>query len=148
MLRKSLIIAAAGLAIVGTGSLTSRANALPLGLPADAIDQVNIVDPVALCFYVDGWNGPGLYECGYRFRRGFGWHGHRDGGGRAISVAAAADATCTAGAAVAVAGAAEAVAAAAAAARGTSDFSQAHFRAPDRQARPGRRHVAGPGFSV
>ena len=84
MLRKSLIIAAAGLAIVGTGSLTSRANALPLGLPADAIDQVNIVDPVALCFYVDGWNGPGLYECGYRCRRGFGWHGHRHGGGRAV----------------------------------------------------------------
>ena len=82
MLRKSLIIAAAGLAIIATGSLTSRANALPLGLPADAIDQMNNVDKVALCFYVDGWNGPGLYECGYRFRRGFGWHGHRGGGGR------------------------------------------------------------------
>ena len=84
MLRKSLIIAAAGLAIIGTGSLTSRANALPLGLPADAIDQMNNVDQVALCFYVDGWNGPGLYECGYRLRRGFGWHGHRHGGGRVV----------------------------------------------------------------
>jgi hypothetical protein len=81
MLRKSLIIAAVGIAIAATGSLTSRANALPLGLPADAIDQMNIVDPVALCFYIDGWNGPGMYQCGYRMRRGFGWHGHRHGGG-------------------------------------------------------------------
>lgn len=81
MLRKSLIIAAAGLAIIGTGSLTSRTNAMPLGLPADAIDQINVVDSVALCFYIDGWNGPGLYQCGYRLRRGYGWHGHRSGGG-------------------------------------------------------------------
>jgi hypothetical protein len=80
MIRKSLIIAAAAIAIAATGSLTTRANAVPLGLPVDAIDQMNLVDPVALCFYVDGWNGPGLYQCGYRFRRGFGWHGHRGGG--------------------------------------------------------------------
>jgi hypothetical protein len=85
MLRKSLIIAAAGLAIIGTGSLTSRASAMPLGLPAAAIDQMNIVDSVALCFYVDGWNGPGLYQCGDRLRRGYGWHGHRHGGGGHIN---------------------------------------------------------------
>jgi uncharacterized membrane protein YgcG len=82
MIRKALIIAAAGIAIAAAGSLTSRANAMPLGMPADTADQMNLVDPVALCFYVDGWNGPGLYECGYRFRRGFGWHGARRGGGR------------------------------------------------------------------
>ena len=36
---------------------------------------------VAICFYLDGWNGPGFYDCGYRHRRGHGWHGkHHDGG--------------------------------------------------------------------
>jgi hypothetical protein len=87
MIRQGLIIAAAGIAIAiaAAGSLTpSRAQAMPLGLPADVVDQMNIVDPVALCFYIDGWNGPGMYQCGYRFRRGFGWHGHRGGGGRAV----------------------------------------------------------------
>jgi hypothetical protein len=33
------------------------------------------VSNVGLCFYFDGWNGPGFYECGYRHRRGHGWHG-------------------------------------------------------------------------
>jgi hypothetical protein len=84
MLRKGLIIAAAGIAIAAGSSLTSRANAMPLGLPTDTADQLNLVDTVALCFYVDGWNGPGLYECGFRFRRGFGWHGARRGGGRVV----------------------------------------------------------------
>ena len=85
MLRKSLIVAAAAIAIAATGALApSRAQAMPLGLPVDVADQMNIVDPVALCFYFDGWNGPGMYQCGYRFRRGFGWHGHRGGGGRAV----------------------------------------------------------------
>jgi uncharacterized membrane protein YgcG len=81
MLRKVLITAAAGIAIVAAGSLSlSRANAMPIGLPASAIDEINMTEQVALCFYVDGWNGPGLYQCGYRFRRGHGWHGHRGGG--------------------------------------------------------------------
>jgi hypothetical protein len=57
---------------------------MPNGLPAAAIDQIDITEAVALCFYIDGWNGPGLYQCGYRMRRGFGWHGHRGGGGRAV----------------------------------------------------------------
>ena len=72
MIRKVLITAAAGIAIVAAGSLaSSRANAMPLGLPAAAIDQIDITEAVALCFYVDGWNGPGMYQCGYRMRRGF-----------------------------------------------------------------------------
>src|SRR5450759_205427 len=29
-------------------------------------NQLNLVEQVALCFYVDGWNGAGMYECGYR----------------------------------------------------------------------------------
>jgi hypothetical protein len=84
MLRKALVIAAAGIAIVAAGSLApSRANAMPNGLPSAAIDQIDITEAVALCFYIDGWNGPGMYQCGYRVRRGFGWHGHR-GGGRVV----------------------------------------------------------------
>jgi hypothetical protein len=35
------------------------------------------VTNVALCFYIDGWNGPGMYDCGFRHRRGHGWHGKR-----------------------------------------------------------------------
>jgi hypothetical protein len=85
MIRKALITAAAGIAIIAAGSLaSSRANAMPNGLPAAAIDQIDITEAVALCFYIDGWNGPGMYQCGYRVRRGYGWHGHRGGGGRAV----------------------------------------------------------------
>ena len=79
MIRKILV--AAGIAIAATGSLaSSRANAMPIGLPAAALDQIDMTEAVALCFYVDGWNGPGMYQCGYRLRRGFGWHGARRGG--------------------------------------------------------------------
>jgi hypothetical protein len=82
MIRKALITAAAGIAIIAAGSLaSSRANAMPLGLPAAAIDQIDMTEAVAICFYIDGWNGPGMYQCGYRMRRGYGWHGERRGGG-------------------------------------------------------------------
>ena len=82
MIRKALVTAAAGIAIIAASSLApSRASAMPMGLPAAAIDQIDITEAVALCFYIDGWNGPGLYQCGYRMRRGFGWHGPRGGGG-------------------------------------------------------------------
>jgi hypothetical protein len=78
-MRKFLIAAAAGLMVVVAGSLTApRAEAMPLALPTGMIDQLNMVDQVAFCFYIDGWNGPGMYECGYRHRRGEGWHGRRD----------------------------------------------------------------------
>ena len=78
-MRKFLIAAAAGLAVVVTGSLTApRADAITLALPTGMTTQLNMVEQVALCFYVDGWNGPGMYECGYRHRRGYGWHGPRD----------------------------------------------------------------------
>jgi len=85
MIRKFFVAASIGAAIVAAGSLApSRASAMPMGLPADIADQINVVEPVAFCFYVDGWNGPGLYQCGYRLRRGFGWHGARGGGGRVV----------------------------------------------------------------
>ena len=78
-MRKVLIAAAAGLTVVFAGSLTaSRAEAMPRVPLSDAATKLNMVDQVALCFYVDGWNGPGLYQCGYRHRRGYGWHGRRD----------------------------------------------------------------------
>ena len=53
-----------------------RAEAMPFALPLT--NQLNMIEQVALCFYVDGWNGPGMYECGYRHRRGEGWHGRRE----------------------------------------------------------------------
>ncbi len=87
MIRKFLIAAAAAIAIVAAGPLApSRAHAMPLGLLAGAVDQIDMTEAVALCFYVDGWNGPGMYQCGYRMRRGYGWHGHRDGGGSRVVV--------------------------------------------------------------
>jgi hypothetical protein len=83
MIRKVLITTAAGIAMIAAGSLmSSRANAMPIGLPAAAIDQIDMTEAVALCFYLDGWNGPGMYQCGFRSRRGMGWHGRRDGGRR------------------------------------------------------------------
>jgi hypothetical protein len=82
-MRKFLIAAAAGLAIVVAGSLAApRAGAMPLALPPGVTDQLNMVEQVAFCFYIDGWNGPGMYECGYRHRHGKGWHGPREGGER------------------------------------------------------------------
>jgi hypothetical protein len=75
-MRKFLITAAAGAAMLAAGSLS--ASAMTPGIPST--DGINPVSKVALCFYIDGWNGPGLYDCGFRYRRGYGWHGHRHGG--------------------------------------------------------------------
>ena len=51
---------------------------MPLSAPGLVGDGVNPVQNVAFCFYLDGWNGPGLYDCGFRHRRGLGWHGRRE----------------------------------------------------------------------
>lgn len=76
-MRKFLI--AAGLTVALAGSLASpRAEAMTFPLPTGMTDQFNIIEQVALCFYLDGWNGPGMYQCGFRHRRGEGWHGRRD----------------------------------------------------------------------
>ena len=78
-MKKFLIAAAAALTIAMAGSFAApRANAMPIA-PL-AIDETSMVEQVALCFYIDGWNGPGFYNCGYRHRRGFGWHGSSRGG--------------------------------------------------------------------
>ena len=72
-----LLTSTAAVAILTTTSLIpNRAAAIPLSGLADiplASKQVNPIEKAALCFYLDGWNGPGLYECGYRRRYGEGF---------------------------------------------------------------------------
>jgi len=72
-----LLTTAAAAAILTTVSLIPNyAAAIPVGALADiptALEQVNPMEKVALCFYLDGWNGPGLYQCGYRRRLGEGF---------------------------------------------------------------------------
>jgi hypothetical protein len=72
-MRKFLLAAAAATTILAAGS----ANAMPA---ANNIAVDSPVTNVALCFYLDGWNGPGMYDCGFRHRRGHGWHGKRHDG--------------------------------------------------------------------
>jgi hypothetical protein len=90
-------LAAVAAVAVGVTAIGTRAEAGPLpafgGLGA-ASDAVAITENVQYffggrnyCFYDDGWNGPGWYWCGYRYRRGFGFggghgfHGWGRGGG-------------------------------------------------------------------
>jgi hypothetical protein len=72
-----LLTATAATAILTTTSLIPNcAAAIPLRGQADiptALELVTPIEKVALCFYFDGWNGPGLYECGYRRRYGEGF---------------------------------------------------------------------------
>src|SRR5262252_3075534 len=68
---------AAAAAILATAALIPNcAAAIPFGGLADiraAVEPVSPIEKVALCFYFDGWNGPGLYQCGYRRRHGEGF---------------------------------------------------------------------------
>lgn len=73
-MRKFLIAAAAATAMFAA----TGANAMPGSSNGIAVDSP--VTNVALCFYLDGWNGPGMYDCGFRHRRGHGWHGKRHDG--------------------------------------------------------------------
>ena len=82
MRRFPLSLAAAAAALMAGALVPSSASATPLSAQTGlhlALDDMNAIQDVAICFYVDGWNGPGLYDCGYRHRRGHGWHGRRDG---------------------------------------------------------------------
>jgi len=67
----------AALAVLTTASLMPNcAAAISLSRLADiplALEQVNPIEKAALCFYFDGWNGPGFYQCGYRHRHGEGF---------------------------------------------------------------------------
>src|SRR5215467_14658603 len=71
------LIGTAAVAILTTASaMLNRAAATPLNGLADiplASEQINPIEKTALCFYLDGWNGPGLYQCGYRHRHGEGF---------------------------------------------------------------------------
>jgi hypothetical protein len=90
-------LAAVAAVAVGVTAVGTRAEAGPLpafgGLGA-ASDAVAITENVQYffggrnyCWYDDGWQGPGWYWCGYRWRRGHGWggghnfHGWGGGGG-------------------------------------------------------------------
>ena len=69
-MHRSLLTTAAAAAILTTVSLIPNcAAAIPLAGLSEipiALEQLGPTENVALCFYLDGWNGPGLYECGYR----------------------------------------------------------------------------------
>jgi hypothetical protein len=80
MRRIPLTLAAAAVILTAAQLAPNRAEAIPLGAPASIAPAVAgaPIENVALCYYVDGWNGPGLYQCGYRFRRGEGWYGRRE----------------------------------------------------------------------
>jgi hypothetical protein len=76
MYRLFLIGTAAVAALTTASLIPNRAAAMPLSGLADiplALEQVSPIEKVALCFYFDGWNGPGLYQCGYRHRHGEGF---------------------------------------------------------------------------
>jgi len=53
----------------------------PRGLRLE-IDQLKVIETAQFfwggrryCWYYNGWRGPGWYQCGYHWRRGFGWGG-------------------------------------------------------------------------
>ena len=74
-MHRFLLTVAAASSILAIGLLVPNcAEAIPSGIPL----VVNPIENVAFCFYANGWNGPGLYECGYQHRRGEGWHGRRE----------------------------------------------------------------------
>ncbi len=58
----------AAVAILMSPSLVQNSSAaISLSGLADiplALERDNPIEKVALCFYLDGWNGPGLYEAG------------------------------------------------------------------------------------
>jgi hypothetical protein len=76
-MHRLLLIGTAAVAILTTASVIPNcAAAIPLSGLTDiplALEQVNPIEKVALCFYLDGWNGPGLYECGFGRRYGEGF---------------------------------------------------------------------------
>lgn len=72
-----LALAAATAVVLAAGS----AQASPLNALRGsqlAVDGIELTQNVQTCFYLDGWSGPGFYRCGFRNRRGLGWHGTGD----------------------------------------------------------------------
>jgi hypothetical protein len=85
-MNRFLLTFTAAATVLATGSLVpSRVEASPLSasIGANLAGEARApIEKVAICFYVDGWNGPGLYECGFHRRHGQGWHGPRGGDDR------------------------------------------------------------------
>jgi hypothetical protein len=85
-MHRILLTFAAAATVLATGSLVpSHVEASPLSASIGArlaVEALVPIENVAFCFYVDGWNGPGLYECGFHRRQGEGWHGPRSGDDR------------------------------------------------------------------
>jgi hypothetical protein len=90
LMRKFILTTLAAISLTAGGVLyADRAQAAPLfdglqgAVPASNIENVQFPLPFLsrffgghrYCWYWDGWNGPGWYWCGYRWRRNFGWGG-------------------------------------------------------------------------
>ena len=73
-----LALAAATAVLLAAGTAqASPLNALRgAQIAADGIEVTQNVQEY--CFYLEGWRGPGFYRCGFRNRRGLGWHGRAD----------------------------------------------------------------------
>jgi len=69
-----LLMTAAALTALMAAAAGHRAEAFPAG----TLPNANPAQNVAICFYPDGWRGPGFYQCGYRLRVGEGWVRERD----------------------------------------------------------------------
>ena len=86
MMHKLVFTAAAATAFVACGTLIGGGvEAAPIGTPhaiRTAVDGLDVIENVQFsfggrryCWYDDGWQGPGWYWCGYRWRSGLGWGG-------------------------------------------------------------------------
>jgi hypothetical protein len=96
MIKRLGLTFALGAGLLAGAALTNSTHALPvsgLGIDAQGLSAIEKTQLFVFggrhwCFYVDGWNGPGWYWCGYAHRHGFGWgggegfHGWHHGGGR------------------------------------------------------------------
>jgi hypothetical protein len=83
-MRIRLALAAVTAVAVAGWLAPNAAQASPLHALKDpqlATEGLDFTQKVQWCFYVDGWNGPGFYRCGFRHRRGEGWHGKYDSRG-------------------------------------------------------------------
>jgi hypothetical protein len=83
MRRLGLALALAGAFVVGLAFSNGAKAAPAMGLGV-ASEELNIVDQAQYvyggrrhCWYNNGWKGPGWYQCGYAWRRGYGWGGPR-----------------------------------------------------------------------
>jgi hypothetical protein len=80
MSRSVPILGASAVALAMAVFAPDRASAgIPGGQIPAAAGGLNSIQKVQeRCFYPDGWAGPGLYRCGYRFRRGEGFFERRE----------------------------------------------------------------------